>query len=32
LAEQKLLDNMVRASKRMEVAQNSRLQTRPALN
>ena len=32
LAEQKLLDNMARTSKRMEVAQNSRLQTRPALN
>jgi len=32
LAEQKLLDNMARTSKRMDVAQNSRLQTRPALN
>ena len=32
LAEQKLLENMAPTSKRIEVAQNSRLQTRPALN
>jgi hypothetical protein len=32
LAEQKRLDNMASTSKRMEVAQNSRLQARPALN
>jgi soluble lytic murein transglycosylase-like protein len=32
LAEQQLLENMARSSPRMEVAQNSRLQTRPALN
>jgi hypothetical protein len=32
LAEQKLLENMAHTSKRIEVAQNSRLQTRPPLN
>lgn len=32
LAEQKLLDNMAGTSKSIEVAQNSRIQTRPALN
>jgi hypothetical protein len=32
LAEQKLLDNMAGTSKSIEVAQNSRLQTRPAVN
>lgn len=32
LAEQQLLDSMARTSQKTEVAQNSRLQTRPALN